>query len=1015
MPITKQPLSINFSQGLDKKTDPFQVPVGKFSALENCIFDKGGMLQKRNGFAALTPLLNNSNTFVTTFNGNLTAIGTSLNAYSSSTNQWFNKGSLVPASLSVLPLIRSNTNQIAADSVVASNGYVLTTFIDRIPVGGSLTSVTKYVMADSVTGQNIIEPQAIPVSSGVVSGYARAFVLGRYFIIVFTNTIGSTPHLQYIAITIANPTIVSTNTDISALYTPTATTGFDGFVSNNNLYLAWNAPDGGKAIRVSYLTSTLTLGNSSVFIGHEADIISITVDSTQSTPVAWISWYDASDGSRNTLAVNAQLIVVLAPTVLGTGGVGVSNITSTAQNSVMTLIYEVPNNIDYDNNVPWHEVRYLTVTQAGVVGSQMQLRTGVGLASKAILVNNVPRFLVTYQSAYQPTYFLIDMNNNIIAKLAYSNGFGYYTQGLPSMSLIDSNTISCAYIVKDLVEAQTKNTAFPNVTGVYAQTGINQVTFEIGGVPISTAEIGQNLNISGGFLWSYDGYSVVEQEFFLYPDFVELTASTTGGNMDADTYYYQVTYEWADNQGNLFRSAPSIPVSVTTTGTTSSVLIQVPCLSMTLKSQNPVKIVIYRWSTSQQIYYQVTSIQTPLLNVINQDSVSALDTATNAAITGNNIIYTTGGVLENIAPPATNLITLFDTRLWLVDAEDPNLLWFSKPVIENTPVEMTDLQTFYVAPTTGAQGSTGPITAMSALDDKLILFKKDAIYYINGVGPDITGSNNQYSQPIFITATVGSANQDSIVFMPNGLMFQSDKGIWLLGRDLSTDYIGAPVQTFTQGSLVKAALNIPGTNQVRFTMDSGVTLMYDYFYKQWGTFTNIPAISSTLYQSLHTYIDSLGKVFKEEPNFYLDDNRPVKMSFTSSWITLSGIQGLQRFFELTLLGVYITPFTLNVKLAFDYNDSNTQSTTVTPDNYVPNYGGDAVWGSSTPWGGKGNVFRSRIFPQIQKCESFQITVDEQYDPSKGLAAGAGLTLSGMNLLVGILKGSRNSPASRSFG
>ena len=99
-------------------------------------------------------------------------------------------------------------------------------------------------------------------------------------------------------------------------------------------------------------------------------------------------------------------------------------------------------------------------------------------------------------------------------------------------------------------------------------------------------------------------------------------------------------------------------------------------------------------------------------------------------------------------------------------------------------------------------------------------------------------------------------------------MFQSDKGIWLLGRDLSTSYIGAPVQSLTLNATVLSALNIPATNQVRFTLDSGITLMYDYYYSQWGTFTGVPGISSTLYQSLHTYINSFGQVFQETPGLY---------------------------------------------------------------------------------------------------------------------------------------------------
>ncbi len=151
-------------------------------------------------------------------------------------------------------------------------------------------------------------------------------------------------------------------------------------------------------------------------------------------------------------------------------------------------------------------------------------------------------------------------------------------------------------------------------------------------------------------------------------------------------------------------------------------------------------------------------------------------------------------MVENIGAPPTSVMTLFKSRLFLVDAEDKNLLWYSKQVIESTPVEMSDLFTLFVAPTIGAQGNTGPITALSSMDDKLIIFKKNAIYYLVGVGPDNTGASNDFSDPVFVTSTVGCDEQNSIVFTPNGLQFQSDKGIWLLGRDLSTTYIGSPVE-----------------------------------------------------------------------------------------------------------------------------------------------------------------------------------------------------------------------------
>jgi hypothetical protein len=357
---------------------------------------------------------------------------------------------------------------------------------------------------------------------------------------------------------------------------------------------------------------------------------------------------------------------------------------------------------------------------------------------------------------------------------------------------------------------------------------------------------------------------------------------------------------------------------------------------------------------------------------------------------------------------------LFKNRLFLIDAEDQNLLWYSKIVIEGTPVEMSDLLTLYVAPTTGAQGSTGVITSLSAMDDKLIIFKRDAIYYVTGTGPDSTGANNDFSDPIYITSSVGCTNPRSIVLMPQGLMFQSDKGIWLLGRDLSTNYIGDAVEAYNFYN-VQSALAIPGTNQVRFTLTNNVTLMYDYYQKQWGTFTDLGAISACLYQNTHTYLNGSGQVFQETPGLYLDGSSPVLMGFTSNWLSLAGLQGYERFYFLYLLGTYYTPFKLNVGLAYDYNQGPSQTVLITPDNYVANWGGEALWGSGQAWGGPGNVFEARVFPSTQKCETFQISVQEIYDPSFGVPPGQGLSLSGFSAVVGQKKGYRTQKASRSFG
>src|SRR6266853_5523021 len=130
--LQKQPIDISFQKGLDQKTDPFRVPIGNFLRLQNQIFQKGGLLSKRNGYGQLTTLPSSAD-FLTTFNGNLTAVGNSLLAYIQGINQWSNKGSFHPLSLSTLSLIRSNTNQTQVDAVTSSNNLICTVFTDVGP------------------------------------------------------------------------------------------------------------------------------------------------------------------------------------------------------------------------------------------------------------------------------------------------------------------------------------------------------------------------------------------------------------------------------------------------------------------------------------------------------------------------------------------------------------------------------------------------------------------------------------------------------------------------------------------------------------------------------------------------------------------------------------------------------------------------------------------------------------------------------------------------------------------
>lgn len=1076
MALLKRPVQINFAQGLDQKTDPKQVTLGRFLSLENTIFDKYGLLQKRNGFAELASLPDESTKYLTTFKGGLTSIGKRLYAYSEGSETWIDRGAIQPVDIDVKTIVRNNTTQSQCDSAISSNGLVCTVFTDNEPSNGSTVASYKYTITNLETGQVVVAPRTIPVTSGTISGSPRVFFLGVYFIIVFTNTVSGTPNLQYVAINIWQPTSPGTNTVISTQYTPNSRVAFDGVVTGGTLYLAWNGSDGGGAIRMTRIDQLLTLYSTVVFAGYVATQMCVVADTTQSTPVIYAYFYDSGSSTARVIAVNQILSTVLAATTVFTATTAL-NLAAFAQDGILTFFYEVSNSYTYGSQ-PTNYIRQNTVTQAGTVGTASNLIRSLGIASKAFEKDGVIYLWGTYQSLYQNTYFLLNVSTGAIAKLAYQNGPGYLSLGLPQVAYYGGRHYM-AYLYRATIQAVNKTQGAASSLGVYSQLGVNLVSFEIETDKISAAEIGNNLNISGGFIWAYDGAQITEQGFHLYPDNIGLTASnhinTTGdvsngnnviqnvastagvqigmnisgshipasttvtaitattitmsnnatstaagitltisGNMTAQQYFYQICYEWTDNQGNLFRSAPSVPQSVTLSGGNTIVTLNINTLRVTQKTASPVQIVIYRWSAAQQSYYQTTSITVPIQNSLTVDSVSYTDWKSDAQIIGNNLIYTTGGVVENIAAPATKVLSLFNQRLFALSAEDQNQVFYSKRVINATPVEMSDLFSIYIAPTISAQGNTGPIKAISSLDDKLILFKKDAIYYVTGAGPNDAGQQDDFSSPVFVTSTLGCENQASIVFIPQGLMFQATDEIWLLGRNLSTEYIGAPVEDFAR-SVVTSALTIPTNNQVRFTLASGRALMYDFYFAQWSSFENVAAISSTIFQELHTYVDQFGRVFQESPGVYKDGATPVVMSFRTGWASLGGLQGFERAYGFSLLGAFKSPHKLTIDVAYDYSDSYEDTYTISPDNYTPRWGGEPLWGDGSPWGGIGKVMQWSVSFSKQKCQTFSFRVSESFDPDYGTLPGEGLTLSGLDLVVGIKGSTPKLPASRQVG
>jgi hypothetical protein len=537
----------------------------------------------------------------------------------------------------------------------------------------------------------------------------------------------------------------------------------------------------------------------------------------------------------------------------------------------------------------------------------------------------------------------------------------------------------------------------------------------------------------------------------------------TTGVVNADSVLYSAVYEWTDAQGQLHQSPPSVPTVqyifsylsfpswTSDVGNGPGYGLAVPPdqvfqvystpLNLTLKSKSlfpsttNADIAFYRSQTNvPTVQYKITSptnlIQmTPVqLNypsfVDNQPDSPTLSNAqaTNGVkpttgISGNQPLYTTGGVLDNDAPPASTIIINHQDRIILASAEQPQTLWYSESWSYGLGIAFSEEQTIRFNAVVG-QTVGGPITGFASVDGRLIIFQEDAIWYIDGSGPDATGAGQPFSTPQLVASStaIGCRDPGSIALIPAGVMFKSNQGYYLLGRQLDLTPIGMPVQNYN-ADVVSSSVVLNNNTQVRFLSESGTTLVYDWFYQSWGSFST-QGISSILDSStgLYTFLQNSGLVLQEYDGVYSDNNIPFSMEVTTAWIKLENIQGFARIWRAYLLGIFPGTEEYQIQFSYDYIDLVQDTIILNANAGMPVSGGawgtdDAtgVWGGSSSgyWGGEEteiitypNRIQWKLYPQRQLCESIKITFQDTgvLDPTQTPALDA------LSFTCGVRKG-----------
>ena len=1036
MALTKKSLELPLIGGLDTKTDSKQIKLGKLLSAQNVTFHKPGKIMKREGFQSVgqtiadTGALLEDGQAVMNYNQELLAFDkTNIYSYVSSTDNWKDKGNFQSIYLTSEPV----TNGVARDFMCDSayyNGIEMYVFMRS--AGGVKTLF--YQAVDNATKQIIVGPVAISTTATS----PRVVVFDDQFVICYYD----------IASNEIKRGVISSLNVLATITFQGITDPVSGVMALNPLFpcydiMAYRTQDTPQTLfYIAFYTITNELTTA-----YFSDLISTTP--TLSVQLAATALQQIKlQNNTNLFDLTGADSILVAYTYAGG-----SNLFTTAYYSYDLLTFygtydfdtdpdangyvcghitavSYPNPtiglelyfiaVDYSDPsvTPGQEysVAYLIDPITGTIYEEKFRRAQISISGEAFIYASAAYLPVAggtklLNPTYLSSYLLFRENGEAIARYNRDTGTANYYEFYAPNPIFELSWTPHTPQLSDTeyLLSYTELIADSKVSGV-SQRGVRVASFDFYEPEKSytRAEIGGSLYIGGGMLFQYDGQNLVEDACNWDPSLLGFTAITGSGA--TFSYSYVACWEWVDNTGKTHRSAPSEPIVVTTSakiGVASTTIGNMRSYNLAVTYKSPdnnrtnINCVLYRTKANETLYYKVP-VTTANINDVDIPYITFDNDTTQDDDLGIELY--TDGELPNDAPPPIGALTLYKNRLWALDSTNKSVIYYSKVVDNDKPVEWSDAQVINVDPT------GGPCTALAAMDDKLLIFKETSIRYISGDGPDANGANNDIRNTIFITSDAGCINTRSIVNTPEGVIFKSAKGVYFINRGLQVSYIGAPVEKWNE-YFVSSAVLMSKNNQVRISLDNSSFLVYDYYVQNWATYTGVNAVDSIIWNNEHAFIGTEGKVFVETPGTYQDDGASYSMEIETGWFEFGGVQGFQRLWDMTMLGEFKTPHNLQCDLYYDFNNSPYQTIIVEPIN--PSfYGGGSPYGYDDPYGGLFAPYQYAILPKRQKCDSIRVRIK---DIASSGSLEEGYELSNIRLSYGVIGGTNRMKATQTFG
>ena len=577
----------------------------------------------------------------------------------------------------------------------------------------------------------------------------------------------------------------------------------------------------------------------------------------------------------------------------------------------------------------------------------IQTVRGVGLASRAFYLNGHPHVICLYNSdtsatAPQNTYFVVSFEYaaspyggmaNIQGVLSPAKARLLASHSVSSVAADSSGVLHFLGGTVTSVNSSTDGT-------LVIQYGLSDFSIDFAsddtGVPVNFAGV---VLIPGGQLWELDRdvlFPGHEQGFNLFPEPPTLVeGAAASGSITPGARSYVVRWKWIDSNGQVYRSATSSPVQITTVNANSSVTVTQQTMPVTNRIVVHVEIFCTPVNGDGTEYLKVTPAVYTGMTTATPGAF--LDTHSEAVLQAGEpfIPSSAGGEQENIAPPALNFVCVHKNRVFGISSEQPWRVPFSKEYEPGTSIGFFDGFTLNVPEST-------PLYALASMDGHLIGFAQDRIYVWDGDYPDSAGGGATIPLPTLLPAQVGCDQPRSLALTELGLAFYSSKkGFNLLDRSLNTAYIGSKVETEAAGQIISGATIHPSLNHVRFTSEGGTTFVLDTYWTRetgkpiWTTYTGQPCVASLVHDGDWYLLTAAGQLQKEDLTRWADGTAIGGGAFVAgtayrtklvvSDINFAGIGGLSRIWRGQLLGEWYDSHKVSLTLSNDHRSVAGQS------------------------------------------------------------------------------------------